>query len=308
MLPRNPVDGALHAPPFPGSGAGGRIIGAFQLGYLTLRVFNNFVTLDDIGVFKTYFAVRLEAEELLGSVFHEVGALDVELSAEGDLAARSLGLSRVERTVKPFHLPFGPVGDGELDRILDHHVAVRPGVEVLPYAPFQQLDVHELLVLADTDLVAEHLDGLGSIAAAPHSAEGGHARVVPAGDYAFLHELEQFALAHEGIGEVQPGEFVLMARIDVQDLDEPVVEGTVHVEFEGADAVGYILYGVALAVGVVVHRVDAPFVAGAVMRRVLDAVHDGIAEHHVGRSHVDLSPEHLLAVGILAVSHLAEKP
>ena len=99
-----------------------------------------------------------------------------------------------------------------------------------------------------------------------------------------------------------------MARIDVQDLDEPVVEGTVHVEFEGADAVGYILYGVALAVGVVVHRVDAPFVAGAVMRRVLDAVHDGIAEHHVGRSHVDLSPEHLLAVGILAVAHLAEKP
>ena len=98
-----------------------------------------------------------------------------------------------------------------------------------------------------------------------------------------------------------------MARPDAQLLDEPVVERTVDVELKRADAVGDMLNAVTLAVGVVVHRVDAPLVARAVVVGMEDAVHDGVAEHHVGVRHVDLGAQHLAAVGELACTHAAEQ-
>ena len=68
-----------------------------------------------------------------------------------------------------------------------------------------------------------------------------------------------------------------------------------------------MLDGIALAVGEVVHRVDAPLVPGAMVMRVLDAVEDRVAEEHVRMSHVYLGTEHLLAVGIFSVPHFAEE-
>ena len=49
-------------------------------------------------------------------------------------------------------------------------------------------------------------DGLGRVAASPESRQGGHARIVPAGDVLFLHQFQQPPLAHDGIVQVQPGE------------------------------------------------------------------------------------------------------
>lgn len=59
--------------------------------------------------------------------------------------------------------------------------------------------------------------------------------------------------------------------------------------------------------GVVVHRVDAPLVARAVVFGVDDAVHDGVAEEHVGVRHVDFRTQHLRAVGELAALHPLEE-
>ena len=98
-----------------------------------------------------------------------------------------------------------------------------------------------------------------------------------------------------------------MARENFQILDEPVVQRTVNVKLQSADTVGNALYGIALAVGKVVHRVDAPLGAGAVVRSVVDAVHNRIAEEHVRMGHVYLGAEHLLALLELAVSHIAEE-
>ncbi len=98
-----------------------------------------------------------------------------------------------------------------------------------------------------------------------------------------------------------------MARPDLQGLDEPVVQRPVHIELKCADGVGDVLYGVALAVGEVVHRVDAPLVARAVMRGVLDPVENRVAEHHVRGGHVDLRAENFLSIGVLAGLHVPEK-
>ena len=58
---------------------------------------------------------------------------------------------------------------------------------------------------------------------------------------------------------------------------------------------------------VVVHRVDAPRVAGAVVVRAPDPVQHRIAHVDVRRRHVDLRAQHVRAVGELAGAHAAEQ-
>ena len=98
-----------------------------------------------------------------------------------------------------------------------------------------------------------------------------------------------------------------MRREYSEFFDEPVVERTMNVELKSADGVGDVLDGVALAVGVVIHRIDAPFVASTVMMSVYDAVHDRVAEHHILAGHVNFRAEHLFAIGIFSSLHLSEK-
>ena len=60
-------------------------------------------------------------------------------------------------------------------------------------------------------------------------------------------------------------------------------------------------------VRVVVHRIDAPGVAGAVVRRVADPVQRRIAHVEVRRRHVDLGAQHVRAVGELVGAHPREQ-
>src|SRR5207244_8828463 len=76
---------------------------------------------------------------------------------------------------------------------------------------------------------------------------------------------------------------------------------------ERADRVGDALDRVRLAVGPVVHGVDAPGVTRAVMRGLADAVHDRIAQVDVARGHVDLRAQGLGAVVELARAHAGEE-
>ncbi len=71
---------------------------------------------------------------------------------------------------------------------------------------------------------------------------------------------------------------------------------------------GNMLDGVALTVGEVIHRVDAPLVARAVMACMLDSVKNRIAHHHILGSHVDFGPQHLLSVSIFPSLHVPENP
>ena len=58
---------------------------------------------------------------------------------------------------------------------------------------------------------------------------------------------------------------------------------------------------------VVVHRVDAPVVAGAMVRLSLDPVEHRVAQVDVRRCHVDLRAQHVRAVFELAGAHAAEQ-
>src|SRR5262249_11753388 len=62
-----------------------------------------------------------------------------------------------------------------------------------------------------------------------------------------------------------------------------------------------------LAVGPVVHRIDAPLIAGALVRGLADPVHDGIAQVDVARRHVDLRPQRLRTFVEVAAAHPLEE-
>ena len=78
-------------------------------------------------------------------------------------------------------------------------------------------------------------------------------------------------------------------------------------ELQCANGVGDFLDTVALPMREVVHGIDAPLVAGAVVVRVLDAVHQRVAQQQVGVRHVYFGAQHLLAVGILAGTHVGKQ-
>ena len=162
--------------------------------------------------------------------------------------------------------------------------------------------------LGHADRVREVAHALRREAAPAHAGERGHARVVPAAHVALVDQPHQLALAHHGVREVQARELVLV-RLGRhrQVLEEPVVERAVHLELERADRVRDALDRVRQPVGEVVHRVDAPGVAGAVVLRVQDAVEHRVAQVDVGRRHVDLRAQDARAVRELAGAHAREQ-
>ncbi len=64
---------------------------------------------------------------------------------------------------------------------------------------------------------------------------------------------------------------------------------------------------VAQGMGAIVHRINAPFVAGLMMLGVPDAIEHRIAQPHVRRAHVDLRPQGARAIGKLAGFHPREQ-
>ena len=109
-------------------------------------------------------------------------------------------------------------------------------VEVLAHAVLQVRYLHQVLALGYAYAVAEVANRLGRVAASPHARQGGHARVVPAAHVALLHQAQQLALAHDGVGDVEPGELALarMHARQFQRLQDPFVEGAVNLELQAA--------------------------------------------------------------------------
>ena len=143
---------------------------------------------------------------------------------------------------------------------------------------------------------------------AAQRGQGGHAGIVPAVDQAFVDQPPQLALRGQGVGQVEARELDLLRQVDAVDVvEEPVVERPVILELEGAQRVGYALDRVGLAVGPVVHGVDAPLRARAVVLRVEDPVEHRVAQVHVRRGHVDLRAERVRSVLELAVLHPFEQ-
>ena len=125
---------------------------------------------------------------------------------------------------------------------------------------------------------------------------------------AVFDQLNEPAFGEHAVGQVQPGELVLVRLAGHrQALDQPVVERSVVLELHGADGVGDAFDGIGLAMGEVIGRIDAPGIAGARVRGVDDAVEHRVAQVDVARGHVDLCPERPRPLRKLTGPHAQEE-
>ena len=100
---------------------------------------------------------------------------------------------------------------------------------------------------------------------------------------------------------------------DAELIEIPVIEWPMIFKLERADRVGDAFNGIALAVRPVVHGINAPTIARAVMLGVQDSVHDGIPHVEIRRRHVDFGPQGARAVSramprISALSSIVKPP
>ncbi len=304
----DPVQRRLDLAPVRGVAATrGRVVSAAQLDDLAAFVLDDARAGDEVGVAQAHFAPRRQPIELFGRVLHEVVALDVKHFGEGHQAGPG---ARVFGVVDRLHLLdqiIRVILDDHAQRVEHGHATRGAPVEVLAQAVLEKLDVHHAVGLGDADALGEVADGLRRVAAPPQPGESRHTRVVPAAHVALVDQAQQTALAHHRIGQVEAGELDLLRVVDAQRIQEPVIQRAVILEFQRADRVSDALNRVRLPVRPVVHRVDAPGVAGARVLGVQDAVEHGIAQVEVGRGHVNPGPQHARAVGELAALHALEQ-
>ncbi len=278
-----------------------------QLDDVTLGILYHFVALYQIRVAQTHLAAGAQTEIFLRRVLHEVVAVDVDDLREGYLTrAGSLVLGVVDRLAH-LYSSLLPVGYNDLQRVQNGHAALGYLVQVLSYAELHFGQIYDVVALGYADHFGERPNRGGRIALAAQCADSRHARVVPTHYGALLDQFQKVALRHHRVCQIQARELVLVRGIYGERLDEPVVERTVYVELQRTDRVRDALDRVALAVSIVIHGVDAPLVARAVVFGMDYTVHDRVAEEHVGVRHVYLGAQHLLAVGELAATHALEQ-
>jgi len=174
---------------------------------------------------------------------------------------------------------------------------------MLAHAILQHGDVDRRIELGNPDPVAKPPDGFRRVSAAAQAADRRHPGVVPAVDEPLFDQFQQLALAHHRIRQIQPREFDLLRCENTQLANEPVVQRAVVLEFQGANRVRDLFDRIGLPVREIVHRVDAPLVAGAMMRGVQDPIQDRIAEVQVRMRHVDLGAQGPRAVREFAGPH-----
>ncbi len=151
-------------------------------------------------------------------------------------------------------MPFGIVIDDHLQRTQHGHGAGHALVQVLALEVLQHFDVGGTVGARGSDGGAEVADCLRGEAAAADAGQSRHARIVPAIDAIFLHQLQQLALAEQRVGEVEAVKLDLLRGEDSELLDEPLVEWLMVGELQRTHGVCDLFERIRLAVGVVVHR------------------------------------------------------
>src|SRR5690554_7201040 len=279
----------------------------------TVSVFFIVLALNDVGAFEADFATGAQAEILLGRLFHEVVALDVNLATEGQFTGAHRFVLGVVHGFHHLHLSLGIVGNDDFHRVEHSIYAHGPLVEVLAHTVLQQGNVDHIVAPCHTHAVGKHANAFGGVAPAAQARNGGHTGIVPARNDALLHQFEQLALTHYGVVEVEAGKFDLTGTycrgvFAFQNLvEEPVVKGAVHLKLEGANRMGNLFYKVALTVRKIVHGINAPLVAGPVMVAVDDAVHDGIGHVLIVRGNIYFGPQYFFTVLKLPFAHALKK-
>ncbi len=284
------------------------VVLTFELNNLTSLVANNFAAGHYITATQAHRLIWCQTFPFTGWLFSEIFLVDVQGLAPGYFPLAHVRVLGVERQHQGFGLVFRVVGQGHLQRAHHAHGAGCAGVQVFAYSVLQHAHIHGAASLVDANHVAKSTNRLRGIATAAHAGNGGHTGVVPAVHEAFIHQALEFALAGNGVVQVQPGKFDLARLAGGGDVfQHPVIKRPMVLEFQRAQGVSNPLHGVGNRMGEVVHRVDAPLVAGLVVVSVANPVEDRVPHVDIRGRHVDFGTQYQFAVLVFAVAHVPEQ-
>ena len=172
----------------------------------------------------------------------------------------------------------------------------------------QHRHIRHPVIFGDADMVSKRPQRRGRDPPPPQPADRRHARVVPPAHQPLVHQLHQLALAQHRVSQIQPRKFILVRQRARQReaLQQPVVERPVHLELQGADAMGHALEVIAQAMREIIQRVNAPRIPRVVMRRMADAVQHRVPHPDIRRPHVDPRPQRPRAVREFSRPHPRE--
>ena len=267
---------------------------------------------DDEAVAQPHLVSRIEPEVTLGRDFHEILALYPQFARKRQRALAQFRLLRMVGREAFLCRALGIIVDDEFERIEHGDAPRRNFVQMLAHTLLEHAIVDPGVGLGHADALGEQAKALGRVAAPARRHQRRQARIVPALDMFFRDQLDQLALGQHDIAEVEPREFELLrqgAREQSafgQARQQPVVERALVLEFQRADGMGDLLQRILDWMGVGVHRVDAPRIAAAMVRRPPDAVDRRVAQVDVGRAHVDFRAQHHAALGVPAGAHFAQ--
>ncbi|CCJ97352.1 hypothetical protein BN130_3945 [Cronobacter malonaticus 507] len=264
------------------------IVGAVNGGDFTRVVFLHTLGFNDIRVTQTHFFTEHQTLVLLVGFFTEIRAIDPDFAAERHVAVAHFRFVRMVRHGHHFAVALRVVFDNQFHRIDNRHRARRVLVEIFANAGFQRGHFHGVILFGHADTLAEFTDGRGGITATAQAGNGRHTRIVPAFDMLIGDQQVQLTLGHHRIFQIQAREFVL-ARVNRNGdvIQHPVIQTTVVLELQRTERMGDAFQRIGDAVGEVVHRVDAPFVARLVMFGEFNAIQHRVTHHDKRRRHIN---------------------
>ena len=304
MLGREPVDHAFYFAPFRLFAQGVVINAAFERHHAPIGILHHFFAFDHIAVTQTHFAAGGEPLPAFGRIDGKIVGFDIDGFRNRHFALAEFGMVRVVRRAAALRERFIIIHQFDFNRVEHGHHA-RGGIfQHFAHRTFEHAHVHHVFTFGNAHAFGKQAQSFGCVAAAAHAGNGGQTRIVPAFHMAFAHQLVELALGGDGIKQLQPRKFVL-ARVVVDGdiVEHPVIQRAVRFKFERAQRMGDVFDGIGNGVGVVIHRVDAPFVAGVVVVHAADAVNHRVAHIDVARGHVDFQAQGFAAVGKFAGFH-----
>ena len=186
----------------------------------------------------------------------------------------------------------GIVFDNQFHRVDNGHRARGVFVKIFANAGFKGGHLDGVVLLGHADAFAELTNRGCSVTTTTQTRDGWHTWVIPALNVLVGHQQVQLTLGHHGVFQIQTRELVLAWMHRNGDvIQHPVVQTTVVLELQRTQGVRNAFQRIADAVRKVVHRVDAPLVAGLMVFRKLNAVQHRIAHHDERRRHVDFGTQ-----------------
>ena len=144
-------------------------------------------------------------------------------------------------------LPLWIVGENELDRTQYSHDTRCILVQLITYTVFKHRVIDRTVALGNPDLLTERTHCRRRVAAAAHTGDRRHTRIVPAAHVPSLDEFTQLTLARDRPREIEPCKLDLTRTRPcgkTERLEQPVVEWAVLLKLKRAQGVRNALNGI----------------------------------------------------------------